>query len=161
MTNSICAICLGPMIVIAYHGLIVGDLRPDMYRQPIGLVFPFDMLRSPAYQIVYVMMFMSTTCIGYTISMTNCIFMCVCTQIIACQKDLQDMLGEMDVGSGGCVENDGQDGGKNGAGAVGGRTRRRSSVLAYSALDSMRIEGRLKDCVRFHYEIDRYVRCVV
>lgn len=89
MTNSICSICLGPALLVLYHALWVGDLRPDMYRQPVGLVFPFDIFRSPAYECIYVLCFVAITCIGYTIAMTDCMFLGVCTQVIACQRDLQ------------------------------------------------------------------------
>lgn len=40
MTNSICSICLGPILVVFYH-YIMGDLSSDMYRQPVGLVYIF------------------------------------------------------------------------------------------------------------------------
>lgn len=61
------------------------------------------MYATPGFQLTYILCYISITCIGYTIVMTDCVFMGVCSQIIASQKDLQDMLRESvvhwDVGS--------------------------------------------------------------
>lgn len=134
MTNSICSICLGPILLVLYHAVWVGDLSEDMFRQPVGLVFPFDINRSPAFECVYVMCFVSTMFIGYTIVMADCIFLGVCSQVIASQHDLQDMLVELDE------ECD---------------RRRRNGVLTYSGVDQRRIESRLVECVRFNYDITK------
>lgn len=109
-------------------------MSEDMFRQPVGLVFPFDINRSPAFECVYVMCFVSTMFIGYTIVMADCIFLGVCSQVIASQHDLQDMLVELDE------ECD---------------RRRRNGVLTYSGVDQRRIESRLVECVRFNYDITK------
>lgn len=59
---------------------------------------PFDIYRSPGYEFTYVFCILPIICIGYTIAMTDCMFMGVCSQIIASQKDLQDMLCELVTG---------------------------------------------------------------
>lgn len=38
MTNSICSICLGPILIVLYHK-VIGDLTNEMYRQPVRLVY--------------------------------------------------------------------------------------------------------------------------
>lgn len=141
MTNSICSICLGPALSVLYHAVWVGDAHAGMWRQPVGLRFPFDISRTPWFEFVYVWCFVAITCIGYTIAMTDCIFMGVCTQVIACQRDLQDMLAE--VGAGTCRDSRQQ----------GGEQRAIRDVKMFSRSDERIIERELVECVRFHYDI--------
>lgn len=127
MTTSILSICLGPILGVLYHATVLGDLQPEMYRQPVGVVFPFNSDTTPGYEFVYVLCFVSITCIGYTISFTDCVFMGSCAQIVACQRDLRDMLAEVDVN--------------------------RCSTEPLTTSERRDVERRLRECVRFHYAI--------
>lgn len=125
VTNSIVTICAGPVLVLLYAKYITADPL-SMRRLPVALVFPFDTQRSPAYECVFALSFVSITCIGYTMVLTDCVFLGTCAQIVACQRDLQDMLGEIH-------------------GAAG--------VLLFTDQVSMEVGQRWKECTRFHNDI--------
>lgn len=127
MTTSILSICLGPILGVLYHATVLGDLEPEMYRQPVGVVFPFNTDTTPGYEFVYVLCFVSITCIGYTISFTDCIFMGSCAQIVASQRDLRDMLTEVDA--------------------------ERKAIRPLNVREQHYVERRLRECVLFHYQI--------
>lgn len=58
---------------------------------------PYDETKSPMYEVTYILCVLAIICCGFTIALIDCIFMGVCTQIIACQKDLQDKLAEISL----------------------------------------------------------------
>lgn len=99
-----------------------------MYAQPIGVVYPFDTATTPGFQIVYAIAIMSTTCISNTICFADCLFMGICGQIVACKRDLRDMLAEIDA----------------------------NNREQLTGTEQLIIEGRLNRCVRFHHKIARY-----
>lgn len=89
--------------------------------------FPYDIYESPAFQLTYVLCFVSVICIGYTIVTTDCMFMGLCSQIIASQKDLQDMLHELIPVNG----------------------------IRLAKSGNINIDRRLQECVTFHNHIAR------
>lgn len=149
MFSSIASIALGPLLLMLYHKVAVGDLTRSMYRQPVEMRLPYDYTAWPAFELTYVACIFTIICTGNTMVIVDCLFLGLCSHIIACQRDLQDMLAEL----GGA----GRFGGGWTGNAAVGRIRRARNYPDRGELivgdESWRLERRLRECVRFHYEI--------
>lgn len=58
---------------------------------------PYDTSVTPMYEITYVLCVLTIICVASAALITECFFMGVCSQIIACQKNLQDNLSKLSI----------------------------------------------------------------
>lgn len=58
---------------------------------------PYDTEISPMFGVTYGICVLTIICTAFTLALTDSLFMGFCTQIIACQKDLQDKLEELSL----------------------------------------------------------------
>lgn len=108
-----------------------------MYRLPAEIYTPYDIAKSPAFEITYLISAMSIISSVYMMAIVDSIYLGVCTVLIACQCDLIDLLESVN-------DPDGSD----------GRKLHGDFVYEYSSKGMERFRIRLKQCLLFHYEIN-------
>lgn len=136
MFSSICSIALGPLLLIIYRLASVGHLEPEDLRLPVQMALPYDLTSWPGYHLTYLGCIITIMCTGNSMVLMDCVFLGLCSHIIACQRDLQDMLRELDGPADAVVNRHGQREGEH-----------------MDKEQSRAVERRLTECVQFHYEI--------